>query len=706
MNDKLEHRTFTLTGLDCPDCALKLEKAVGRMTGVHSASANFASSKMSVQFDPSVADAASIARRIRSFGYGAESPGLHGEQSDSRMKTAATAVAGVGIVLGYIFRLSGLDDGANYAFAISLAAGGGYAARAALQSVRSLSPDMNLLMTIAAIGAAAIGDWFEAAMVMFLFSLGNALEARSVERTRRSIRSLIDAFPASARVKKDGGEIMVSMSDLAVGDVFIVLPGEKVPTDGLVVSGSTAVDQSPITGESAPVEKSAGDEVFAGSVNRHGSIDVRATAASEDNSLAKIIHLVEEAQAEKAPSQRFSESFGRYYTPAVLVAALLVAAVPSIFFGSPFQQMLYIALTLIVVSCPCALVISTPVAVVSAIGNAARNGVLIKGGSFLEAMGGVRAVAFDKTGTLTDGVLSVAEVFASEGFDADRVLKAAACVECRSEHPLAKAIVAEARRRGLAIDEPSGFLSSAGMGAEADAGGRKYAVGNARMMENMGIYISGHADVLETLSGQGRTSVIVAEDGAVAGIIALRDGVREGAGESVCMLKRAGLDVIMMTGDSEGAAHSAAGELGIGEVYSQLLPEGKVEVVRALKERYGDRLCVVGDGVNDAPALAMSTVGVAMGAAGSDAAIESADIALMSGDLRRLPFLIGLSRSARRTIIVNIGFSLAVILFLVVSALAGAIRLSAGVFGHEGSALLVIANGMRLLKYSYREREC
>lgn len=710
LRERFEHETIDLVGLDCPDCAVKLEKTIGRLDGVFWVSVNFASSKMSVEYDPGKIDMPRITNHVRKLGYNVRE--LVTRPSESRQIGLAparwhfsvhnllTLVAGIGLISGFALSRFDLEIASKVFYGLSAFAGGIYSARGAIYSLRSLALDMNFLMTSAAIGAIALGHWSDAAMVMFLFSLGNALEARTMERTRESVRSLIDLFPSQARVRRDGEEAMVPIADIHVGDVFIVRPGEKIPTDGRIVSGFSTVNEAPITGESVPVEKSVGDTVFAGTMNQRGSIDVVVTATAEDNILSRIVHLVEEAQAEKAPSQRFTEVFGRYYTPIVVAIALLIALAPPILLHQPFQQAIYTALTLLVVSCPCALVISTPVSIVSAIGNAARNGVLIKGGAHLEAAGKVCIVAFDKTGTITTGEARVTDIIGINDTKAEEVLLLAASVESRSEHPLAKAILREAEKRAVELRPISDFEALTGMGAAAKFDGETCVIGNLRLMEQLGIDNSDQLQLLTRLQEEGKTIVLVALGRKLVGVIALTDTIRETAKETFKELRSAGVErIIMITGDNEATARAVAEDLGVDEYYAELLPQDKVDIVRLLTERFGPCVEVVGDGVNDAPALAVATVGVAMGAAGSPTALETADIALMSDDLRKLPYVIRLSRQTLRTIRQNVGFSLLVILVLVSTALLKKLTLPFGVLGHEGSALIVIANGMRLLRF-------
>jgi len=710
LRERFEHETIDLTGLDCPDCAVKLEKTTGRLDGVFWVSVNFASSKMSIEYDPSKIDMQRITKHIRKLGYNVREPITGFPETRQLHRVPAkwhfsihsllTLIAGIGLILGFTFGRLGFEIISNALYGLSALVGGIYSARGAVYSLRSFTLDMNFLMTTAAIGAIALGHWSDAAMVMFLFSLGNALEARTMERTRESVRSLIELFPSQARVRRNGEESTVPIAEIRVNDVFVVKPGEKIPTDGRIVSGFSTLNEAPITGESVPVEKSVGDAVFAGTINQRGSIDVVATATAEDNTLSRIVHLVEEAQAEKAPSQRFTEEFGKYYTPAVVAMALLVALAPPLLFDQPFQQAIYTALTLLVVSCPCALVISTPVSIVSAIGNAARNGVLIKGGSHLEAAGKVCVVAFDKTGTITTGEAQVTDIIGINDIETEEVLSLAASVESRSEHPLAKAIRREAKKRAVQLKPVTDFEALTGMGAAAKFDGKICIIGNSRLMEQLGIDCSEQLQLLTRLQEEGKTAVLVALGQKLVGVIALTDTIRETAKETLRELRKVGVQrIIMITGDNEATARAVAEDLGVDEYYAELLPQDKVDIVRLLTKRFGPCVEVVGDGVNDAPALAVATVGVAMGVAGSPTALETADIALMSDDLRKLPYVIRLSRQTLRTIRQNIGFSLLVILVLISTALLRKLTLPFGVIGHEGSALIVIANGMRLLRF-------
>jgi len=701
--ERFKHERIRILGLDCPDCAAKLEGAIMRLRGVVWASLNYATSVLIVEYEPSVIDLAAIQRRVRDFGYDIEEEVAKVPARAKKFRfqrsarLALTALSGVLLTAGgLVYTFTGAGFVSDSLFLVAAVTGGVFAARAGILSIRSLAPDTNFLMTTAAIGAIAIGEYSEAAVVMFLFSLGSTLEAYTADRTRRSIRSLIEAFPSYATVRRDGQITDVPLERIEVGEIVIIRPGDKVPVDGIVTTGESTVNEAPITGESVPKEKRKGDPVYAGSINGRGSLEVRATTTVEDNTIARIVHLVEEAQAQKAPTQRFSETFGRIYTPVVVVLAVLVAVFGPTLFGGTQREWLVSALTLLVVSCPCALVISTPVAIVAAIGNAARMGVLIKGGAFLEALGSISAIAFDKTGTLTSGRMKVCDVTSFNGHSEEEVLAVAAAVESRSEHPLADAVIEKAREAGVEEMHVSFFEAFPGKGARAVADGGAFYIGSRRLMEEFGIRIPDSAAVAG-MTEHGCSIIYVADETTVWGAIGVADTIREGTREAIGNLKRVGIKrTVMLTGDTANNAKAVAEALGIDEVYAELLPEDKVARVRELAARRGG-VAMVGDGINDAPALAAANVGVAMGGMGSPAAVEAADVALMADDIRMLPYAVDLSRKACNIIRQNIIFALAVVLLLVAGALVKWITHAAGVLGHEGSALLVIANSMRLL---------
>ena len=554
------------------------------------------------------------------------------------------------------------------------------------------------LMSLAILGAITIGEYVEAASLAFLFSSAELLERYAVDRARGSLRELMKLAPTTARVLHDGREETVPVEQVEVGELVAVRPGDRIPLDGEVVRGQSAVDQAPITGESVPVEKQAGDPAFAGTINQEGYLEIRVTKRASDTTLAKIIHLIEEAEEQRAPIERFVDRFARYYTPTVVLMALGVMAVPPLAFGAPFVDWFVRALALLVIACPCAMLISTPVSVVSALTAAARQGVLIKGGAYLEGIGQIRAIALDKTGTLTTGELEVTDVVPLNDHSERAVLEIAAALEARSQHPIAQTIVRryEEQNGGRPPEHAQleRFESITGKGVRARLDGQVHLVGkpglfaNAKELERLPQFAE--------LEAQAKTVVVVGTEAESLGLIAVADRVRPEAAEAVRELKRLGLEVVMITGDNEGTARAVAEKLGIEHYHAEVLPDGKVHEVQHLVEEYG-HVAMVGDGVNDAPALAVATVGIAMGAAGTDTALETADIALMGDDLAKLPDLIELSRRARRVIRQNIGSSIAVKLALGLGVFPGWVTLVVAVLvGDMGMSLAVTGNAMRL----------
>jgi Cd2+/Zn2+-exporting ATPase len=585
-----------------------------------------------------------------------------------------------------------------------MASGGWLVARRAFYAVRALALDINVLMCLAVVGAAAIGDWLEGATVIFLFALANLLESRSMERARRSIKALMDLSPPVARVRRGQQELSLAVGEVRIDEVLAVRPGERIPLDGVVIEGSSAVDQSPITGESLPVEKGLGAEVFGGTINGRGYLEVRVTRPATDTTLARIIHAVEQAQSGKAPSQSFVDRFARYYTPAVVLAALLLAVLPPLVGGLAWGVWFYRALVFLVVACPCALVISTPVTIVSGLARATRDGVLIKGGVYLESLGSIPVFAFDKTGTLTVGRPEVSEVYGLNGFPAQEALRAAAAVDSRSEHPLAGAILEHARRKGVEPPEAREFQALPGRGASALIDGTRYYVGNHRLFEELG-WCSPEVDAcLEGLEAQGQTVVLVGGGDRLTGLVAVADQPRAEARGAIQGLKACGVRrTVMLTGDNLATARAIAERLGLDDFRAELLPEDKVSFVRELAARHKSA-AMVGDGVNDAPALAAATVGIAMGAAGTDAALETADVALMADDLSRLPAVVRLSRRVASIIRQNIGLALLIKAVFLALTPFGLTSLWLAVLADMGASLLVIFNGLRALNRA-RTRE-
>lgn len=585
--------------------------------------------------------------------------------------------------------------------ALSLAAtfaAGSLIAKRALHSIRERSLDIHVLMLAAVVGAIAIGEWTEGATVVLLFACAQALESRSMDRARRAIRALMELAPVEATVRRDGRELRVAAASVLPRDLIIVRPGERIPVDGRVLAGSSDVNQAPVTGESLPVDRQPGEDVFAGSINGHGALEIEATRAGNDTTLARIATLIERAQAERAPTQRFVDRFAKRYTPIVLAVAAVVAVVPALMGAGTFGDWTYRALVLLVVACPCALVISTPVSVVSALAAAARRGVLIKGGAHLERAGSIRCVAFDKTGTVTKGRVTVTDVHAFEGSSHDGVLSVAASLESRSEHPIGRAIVAHAERSGVGVMPGRGFQALPGLGAEGHVDESHAIVGNHRLFESRQMCTDALHQQLDHVVSRGGTAVLVGHRGAAVGVIGIADELRDTGRDVVRQLKQQGIErVVLLTGDHKAAADEVGRALGFDEVHSELMPEDKVALVRALKARYG-AVAMIGDGVNDAPALAAADVGIAMGAAGTDVALETADVALMADELLKVPFAIRLSRRAMRNIQTNVALSLGLKAAFVALAIGGVATLWMAVLADTGASLLVTANALRLLR--------
>ena len=703
---------FRIQGMDCPDCVRRIEEHLIGVEGVAEAVGNPVSRRLRVAYDADRVDADRLRHEVGRLGYvardpgGPEGAGPETWRSASALRTYVSAglfaMALLLEVLGVAPHVATLPFAdlsvPGLLFVASAAVGGWNFFPAAVRSARTLSLDMNFLMTAAILGAVAVGEYLEAGAIAFLFSTAELLETWSVERARRSLESLMDLSPRQAVVLRDGREVTVAASEVRQGEVVVVRPGETIPADGTVIEGSSAVDESAITGESYPEERGVGDEVFAGTRALEGSLRVRVEKAAGDTMLARIVHMVEEAESRKAPSERFVQRFARWYTPAVTLAAVAVAAVPPLVLGGAFEVWFVRGLTLLVIACPCAFVISTPVAVISGITAAARNGVLIKGGTHLEQLGDVDVVALDKTGTLTHGHPEVLRVHPAEGRTEAEVLALARTLESRSEHPLARAVVREARARGVApaAGTVSSFEALPGRGIRAELDGQEHRVGRPELFAALppALERALHADRAE-----GLTAVLVGPPEAPAGVLSLGDRARAEAADAIAGLRERGVrTVVMLTGDDRETARVIAEELGVDEVHAELLPDQKVERIRALEREHG-AVAMVGDGVNDAPALAAASVGIAMGVAGSDVALETADVALMGDELGKLPYLFALSRRGRSVIRQNIGASLGIKLALAVGVPLGAVSLIVAVLaGDMGASLGVTANAMRLAR--------
>jgi Zn2+/Cd2+-exporting ATPase len=570
----------------------------------------------------------------------------------------------------------------------------------AWQSIKRRSLDINVLMVIAVIGAMFIGEYEEAAMVVTLFAAAQWLEAQSLDRARQAIGRLIDTASSDVLVRDAAGERLVNIEGVAPGAVMIVRPGEKFALDGIVRGGQSEVNQAPITGESLPVEKGEGDEVFAGTINGQGALAVAVTRRRQDTTLARIVNLVESAQAKRAPMQQFIDRFAAWYTPAIVVLALLVAAVPLVAAGQSFDTWVYRALVLLVVSCPCALVISTPVSIVSALAGAARQGVLVKGGIHLERLATVRVIAFDKTGTVTTGNLTLDAVRPLGDHSENDVVGAAASVESQSEHPIAAAILAAARSRQVPLAMPLDVRALPGLGVEGQVGGTQVVCGTPRLFASRGTLSPGAAVVAQELAAQGMSPVIVWRDGEAIGVLGVTDRPKSDAARVVADLRAQGVSrVAMLTGDHDAAARATGSQVGVDDVRSAQLPQDKVSAVEELRHAHG-AIAMVGDGVNDAPALAAADVGIVMGAMGSDAALETADIALMTDELPKVPYTLRLSRATLANIRMNVALSIGLKAAFVIMAVAGAATLWMAVLADTGASALVVANAVRLRKFT------
>jgi Cd2+/Zn2+-exporting ATPase len=718
MSDRPQNVSFHIEGMDCAEEVAVLKRAVGPVVGgEENLSFEVLHGKMTVldtargTTEDEIVDAVSkTGMRARPW-QSADAPSHEERFWESHGRSLLCTLSGLFLVVAFGVHVQ--DAGVLPAlqaetvpltavlfYLFATVAGAWFITPKAIYAAKALRPDMNLLMLVAVIGAIGIGEWLEAATVSFLFALALLLERWSVGRARRAIGALMELSPVLARLvdPESGRSQELPVDDIPVGAVVRIRPGDKVPLDGEVLEGHSSIDQSAITGESMPVTKGAGDEVFAGTVNGTGALDVRVSRSAADTTLARIIRLVAEAQARRSPSEQWVERFARYYTPIMMALAIGVAILPPILADGGWAVWFYRALVLLVIACPCALVISTPVSVVAGLATAARAGVLIKGGNHLEAPAHFRAIAFDKTGTLTYGHPSVQRIVALNDHTEEEVLARAAALEVDSSHPLAVAILAEARRRGVRFDRAKSVTLLPGKGAEGDVAGRRFWIGSHRLMEEKGAETPGFHRLALDLEDAGHSLVAVGNDDHICGLFGVADGVRTGTDRVLQELRDLGVrELVMLTGDNVGTASSVAESIGLDTYEAELLPEEKVDAVATLREEYGN-VAMVGDGVNDAPALATATTGIAMGAAGTDAAIETADIALMSDDLDKLPWLVRHSRRVLRVIRQNIFFALAVKAAFIALAAFGLATLWMAIAADMGASLLVVANGLRLLR--------
>ncbi|MHB9022385.1 MAG: heavy metal translocating P-type ATPase [Halothiobacillus sp.] len=698
LGNHYRHESLRIDGMDCPTCATVIEHALQRMDGVLEASVSYAAERLRLEYNSEKIERPAIVRRIQALGYTVLEEGREAGWFAEHRELIFSGVAGLLLLTGWLAGLAGAPRGLLSLGLLlgAYAAGGFFTLRDAWQSLRSRRFDIDTLMIVAAVGAGALGAWVEGALLLFLFSLGHALEHMAMDRARKAIEALAELAPKTAVVQRDGAEIEVRVEELQRGDRVIVKPGQRIPADGQVVSGNSAVDQAPVTGESMPVDKQSGDKVFAGTVNGEGALVVEVIKLTQESTLARMVELVAEAQTQKSSTQRFTDRFERIFVPAVLVGVGLLIVLPPLF-GFPFAESFYRAMAVLVAASPCALAIATPSAVLSGIARAARGGVLIKGGAHLENLGVLTAIAFDKTGTLTIGKPAVTDVVAVSGSE-ERLLTVAAAVESRSAHPLAQAVVAEAKGRGLTWNEAGEVEAVTGKGVRAEFDGRKVTIGNVKLFDGEPIPDAIQQQV-ERLQTEGKSIMLIQADGQFLGIVALADTPRETVKQVLERLHQLGIQkTIMLTGDNERVGRAIADAVGLDEIKAGLLPEDKVKAMEELSQRYG-QVAMVGDGVNDAPAMARATVGIAMGGAGTDVALETADVALMADDLSKLPFAVALSRASRRIIRQNLWVSLGVVALLIPATLSGWAGIGVAVLIHEGSTLVVVINALRLLAY-------
>ena len=695
-----------------------LERHLRNTPGVHDVEVSFRTGSARITYDESVTSDETIrdAVRDRNVSIQGDSDTETDDvstRSDLRREAVFVGLTLLGMVTGLV---TGWLDGPPLlvwtGYGVAYVFGGWYGLKGAIETLRHRAVDIDLLMIVAALGALSIGAPFEGAMLLFLFSLSNTLQHYAIGRSRRAIKSLVEMRPDEAQVLRDGEEVTIPIDEVAIGDVFVVRPGDKIPLDGVVSSGEGTVDQASLTGESVPVPKEPGDEVFGGTINESGSLEIEVTRQAHESAISRLIHMVERAQSEKAPTQRLIDRLEQPYVLGVFALTTAAIAIP-LALGSEFASTFYRAMTLMVAASPCAVIISTPAAVLSAIASGGRQGVLFKGGEHVETAATIDVIAFDKTGTLTQGDTQLTDVFVRDGTTEDTLtddglLSLAAAVQARSEHHLARATVAAAEDRSLDVPDAQRFQSVAGKGVRADVEDTTIHIGNRSYFET--VLAEAAIDGLESglsrlqaLEAEGKTSVIVARESrgevTVSGWLAFTDTVRPGAAEMIEDVRSLGVEhIVMLTGDNERVAQRIAEEVGIDEVQAELLPEEKVATIEELVARY-ENVAMVGDGINDAPALATATLGIAMGGAGTDVALDTADVVLMGDDLSKIPYVLSLGRKTRRTLTVNLAIAFGAIALMVGAILLRGIPLPLAVVGHEGSTVLVSLNGLRLLGY-------
>ncbi len=731
---RYRHETLPFSGLDAADVAESLAASLQQLPGMLHADVNYAAGLIFVAYDSEALTRVRIGETIRQMGAMLTPPAPRAESAppaheaghahgsapvflphwmQERWTLILVTLAGLFLLIGWAgATFFAMPQRVALVFYVLAYLAGGYdVATHAVPGLLRGRFDTDVLMLAAAIGAAILGAWAEGAFLLFLFSLGHAGEHYALDRARNAVNALGELMPSRARVRRGDAIEEIDVAAVQVGDVVVVRPGDRIPVDGTVRQGASAVDQSPITGESVPVEKTPGDEVFAGTVNQDAALDIETTRLAADNTLSRVLQLVEEAQSQQSPTQQFTQRFTRWFVPAILVTVLAVIALPPLLGWMPLDQSFYRAMLLLVAASPCALAIGTPAAVLAGIAQAARNGVLIKGGVHLENLGRLQVMAFDKTGTLTRGKFQVADIVTFGDVSEEHLLQVAAAVEQHSNHPLALAVVDAARAHRLDLPQADGLENVPGRGVRSTVDGQPMLIGSLKLFAASGADAvpSDVTAAVARLEGEGKTTMTVSQGGVFLGVLALADQPRPAVQETLQQLLDLGIrKLVMLTGDNAQVAERIAAEIGVTDVRAGLLPEHKLEAIQALEREHG-AIAMTGDGVNDAPALATATVGIAMGGAGTAVALETADVALMADDLGRLPFAVGLSRAARAIIRQNLVISLGVIVLLILTSVLGWVQLTGAVILHEGSTIVVVLNALRLLNFKARSgapKEC
>lgn len=748
VSQRYRHEQIPFLGLTSADAADSLTQTLAALPGVLHANANYAAGLIFIAYDSERIERSSIEQAIRQMGARLPVPALvggsaehahahdhgyahththapghahahshahghdHGHDHGSaptflphwmqeRWTIILVALAGLFLLIGWVGEnfLGMASSIALVFYALAYIAGGYDVSTHAIPGLLKGKFDTDVLMLAAAAGAAILGEWAEGAFLLFLFSLGHAGEHYALDRARNAVNALGDLMPTSARVKRNGAIVELSVEDVRIDDVVVVRPGDRLPVDGEIVSGHSTIDQSPITGESVPVGKQPGDQVFAGTINQAGALDIRVTKLAQDNTLSRIMQLVAEAQSQQSPTQQFTQRFTAWFVPVVLLSCVLLTVVPPLVGWMPLTDSFYRAMLLLVAASPCALALGTPATVLAGIAQAARNGVLIKGGVHLENLGAIEAIGFDKTGTITEGRFSVTDTLPLSGSDATELLRIAAAVEQQSNHPLAQAVVKAAQAQQLTLPLAEQVENIPGRGLRGTVDGLPVLVGSLKLFEEEFGENPQLAEVFAQLEQTGRSTMAISQGERIMGVLGLADAPRSGVSQTMQRLRELGVKhLVMLTGDNTNVAQRIAGQVGLTDVRAELMPEDKLAAIKQLQGKYG-QIAMAGDGVNDAPALASATVGIAMGGAGTAVALETADVALMGDDLSKLPFAVGLSRASRAIIRQNLGVSLGVIALLLLTSVLGVVQLSAAVVLHEGSTIVVVLNALRLLGY-------